>query len=160
MVYRKLLANSIVSPYGCCVPYVRKNVFLAMMGVFCAVSGVSICELAIFLVRKTRASVTVPHMGLFYVALCLLHVVNRVAPKNSPFARYRIWSGPVCDIPHMEWSHIRHTAYGVPDAKSAICDIPYMADGPYGTYCPFSEFWRITLKIRIWMVPVCKRLGG
>ena len=113
-----------------------------------------------FLVRETRASVTVPHMGLFYVALCLLHVVNRVAPKNSPFARYRIWSGPVCDIPHMEWSHIRHTAYGVPDAKSAICDIPYMADGPYGTYCPFSEFWRITQKIRIWMVPVCKRLGG
>ena len=111
--YRKLLANSIVSPYGCCVPYVRKNVFLAMMGVFCAVSGVSICELAIFLVRKTRASVTVPHMGLFYVALCLLHVVNRVAPKNSPFARYRIWSGPVCDIPHMEWPQIRHTAYGV-----------------------------------------------
>ena len=76
-------------------------------------------------IGTTGYSVAVPHMGLFYVALRLLHVVNRVAQKNSPFTIYRIWSGPVCDIPHMEWSHIRHSSYGVPDAKSAICDIPY-----------------------------------
>ena len=111
-------------------------------------------------IGMTGYSVAVPHMGLFYVALHLLRVLNGVAPKNSPFTIYHIQSGPVCDIPHMEWPRMRHTTYGVPDAKSAICDVPYMADHPYGTYCPFSEFWRITLKIRIWRVTVCKRLGG
>ena len=40
MVYRKLLANSIVSPYGCCVPYVRKKrVFGDDGGVLCGFMG-------------------------------------------------------------------------------------------------------------------------
>ena len=43
-----------ILPHGCCVPYVQNNVSLAMMGVFCAVSGVSICELAIFFSPKDK----------------------------------------------------------------------------------------------------------
>ena len=80
-------------------------------------------------IGMTGHSVTVPHMGPFYVALRLILVINGVAPKNTPNAIYRIWSSPVCDIPHTEWPHILHTAYGVPDGTSAICDIPDMADG-------------------------------
>ena len=53
-------------------------------------------------IGTTLYFVAVPHMGLFYVALRLLRVLNGVAPKNSPFTIYHISSGPVCDIPHME----------------------------------------------------------
>ena len=59
----------IVSYYPMVVvyPYVRKNVFLAMMGVFCAVSGVSICELAIIFSRKDKGFC---HCTAYVAVLC------------------------------------------------------------------------------------------
>ena len=121
-----------------------------------------ICTMGNSRVLNTMVPSNTCRNDVYMVILVLeeIRVEYAIAYLRNKEIPYMEWPR-ICDIPHMEWPHIRHTAYGVPDAKSAICDIPYyMADGPYGTYCPFSEFWRITLKIRIWMVPVCKRLGG
>ena len=47
---------------------------------------------------KTGYSVAVPHMGLFYKALRLLHVLNGVAPKNSPFTHTNSSRGEQSEI--------------------------------------------------------------
>ena len=134
-------------PHGCCVPLCPKK------RVFGDVKYFSEAPYANWRFEVYRNDRVFCRCTAYGAVLC-----------GTPFTTCLKWSGPkkqsVYNIPYIEWPRMRHTTYGVLDAKSAICNVPYMADHPYGTYCPFSEFWRITLKIRIWRVTVCKRLGG
>ena len=85
-------------------------------------------------IGMTGYSVIVPHMGQFYVALRLLHVVNGVAPKPvhmrhttygvARYVTYRIWSGPI----------LLHTTYGA-----------FEQNWPYATY----RIWHMNRMVHI-----------
>ena len=103
-------------------------------GVCCVhLPRISICEIVIVSARYAAcngALVSIPHMGPFPCnTFLLLKVLRNTAYDGvAPYATYRMG---------LKWVLI-HTF-----------DTTHMDEPPYGTHCPFGEFWRITLKIRL-----------